>query len=103
MQLNGHALHRLPNTLHVSFPGIAGRDLLAQVSVLVAASQGSACHADHDAVSGVLAAMGCDARRAMGAVRLSVGLMTSADDIDKAADALIDAWQLLKGRTPMTE
>ena len=44
LQLNGHALHRLPNTLHVSFPGIAGRDLLAQVSVLVAASQGSACH-----------------------------------------------------------
>lgn len=102
LQLNGHARHRLPNTLHVSFPDVAGRDLLAQVSTLIAASLGSACHADHDAVSGVLAAMGCDARRAMGAVRLSVGLMTSTDDIDKAAAALIDAWQLLHRNTPTT-
>ena len=90
--LNGHPEQRLPNTLHVSFPGVSGRDLLAAASE-VAASVGSACHSDADAVSGVLAAMGCDAARARGAVRLSVGFPTSARDIELAAAALIGAWR----------
>lgn len=89
---NGHVQHRLPNTLHVSFPGVSGRALLADAAGTVAASVGSACHAEHDAVSGVLAAMGIDAARARGAVRLSVGRMTSVDDIDHAAAALVSAW-----------
>ena len=28
LALNGHPQQRLPNTLHVSFPGVSGRDLL---------------------------------------------------------------------------
>jgi cysteine desulfurase len=43
LQLNGHPELRLPNTLHVSFPGVSGRSLLAQVADRVAASVGSAC------------------------------------------------------------
>jgi cysteine desulfurase len=74
--LNGHPEQRLPNTLHVSFPGVSGRTLLAAVEETVVASVGSACHSHGDAVSGVLAAMGCDAERARGAVRLSVGRET---------------------------
>ena len=73
LQLNGHPNHRLPNTLHVSFPGVSGRALLADAADTVAASVGSACHSEHDAVSGVLAAMGIAAAHARGAVRLSVG------------------------------
>lgn len=92
--LNGHPQQRLPNTLHVSFSGVAGRDLLAAVSA-VAASVGSACHSDADAVSGVLAAMGCDAARARGAVRLSVGFPTTATDIDTAASLLARAWRAM--------
>jgi cysteine desulfurase len=61
----------------------------------VAASLGSACHSEHDAVSGVLAAMGIDATRASGAVRLSVGRSTSTDDIDRAATALVTSWSRL--------
>ncbi|MFZ3018733.1 MAG: cysteine desulfurase family protein [Gallionella sp.] len=86
--LNGHPTERLPNTLHVSFPGISGRDLLTRVAGEVAASLGSACHSDTDAVSGVLAAMGCEADRARGAVRFSVGRMTTPEEIEIAANAL---------------
>ena len=89
--LNGHPEHRLPNTLHVSFPGVSGRDLLATAVASVAASVGSACHSHGDAVSGVLAAMGCSAERARGAVRLSVGRETTVEDIDSAAEALVAA------------
>lgn len=91
LMLNGHPEHRLPNTLHLSFPDVSGRELLAAVADTVAASVGSACHAHGDAVSGVLAAMGCDVARARGAVRLSVGRDTTTDEIETAAAALINA------------
>ncbi len=97
LQLNGHPQHRLPNTLHLSFPGVSGRALLQAAAEDVAASVGSACHSEHDEVSGVLAAMGIDAARAAGAVRLSVGRSTTDDEIGRAAEALIAAWRRLAG------
>ena len=97
LQLNGHPQERLPNTLNVSFPDISGRDLLAACPNL-AASVGSACHEEGDTVSGVLAAMGCDARRARGAVRLSLGRDNDPVQIEAAAQALIAGWtQLVRG------
>ena len=95
LRLNGHPEHRLPNTLHLSFPRVSGRALLAEAADTVAASVGSACHSEHDAVSGVLAAMRIDAARARGAVRLSVGRTTLAADVDRAAAALAQAWARL--------
>jgi cysteine desulfurase len=91
--LNGHPEQRLPNTLNLSFPGTDGRDLLAHAAAEVAASVGSACHEDGDAVSGVLGAMGIEADRARGAVRLSLGRTSSDAEIERAAKALIAAWQ----------
>lgn len=96
LRLNGHPEHRLPNTVHVSFPGVSGRALLAEATEVVAASVGSACHSEHDAVSGVLAAMGVDAAQAVGAVRLSVGRMTTPEEVTRAALGLVDAWHRLR-------
>ncbi len=92
--LNGHASERLPNTLNLSFPGIAGWQLLAATPDL-AASTGSACHAGQHAASGVLGAMGCSGERAAGAVRLSLGRFTTRSEIEQAAAALIAAWRQL--------
>lgn len=96
LALNGHPSERLPNTLHLSFPGVSGRALLERAPE-IAASVGSACHEEGDAVSGVLAAMGLSAERARGAVRLSLGEPTTMDDIARAAGALVAAWQSLAG------
>jgi cysteine desulfurase len=93
--LNGHPEQRLPNTLNVSFPDVSGQALLHAVEEDVAASVGSACHSESEAVSGVLAAMGVDSTRARGAVRLSVGIPTTEDEIRHAAQALLGAWQRL--------
>ncbi|HEY9147655.1 MAG TPA: cysteine desulfurase family protein [Gammaproteobacteria bacterium] len=90
LRLNGHPEQRLPNTLNISFPGVSGRDLLAATPA-IAASVGSACHEEGDAVSGVLAAMGCDAPRARGAVRLSVGDMSDEAQVDAAAKMILSA------------
>jgi cysteine desulfurase len=94
LALNGHPTERLPNTLSVSFPGVSGRALLARTPA-IAASVGSACHEEGDAVSGVLGAMGIGAERARGAVRLSLGEPTTDEEITRAADALIAAWRSL--------
>ena len=93
--LNGDPEARLPNTLHVSFPGVVGRTLLQQAGADVAASVGSACHSEADAVSGVLAAMAIRPARAAGAVRLSVGLTTSGSDVERAGRSLISAYRRL--------
>lgn len=94
LHLNGHPDHRLPNTAHLSFPGVSGRALL-QEAAGVAASLGSACHSAGDAASGVLAAMQVDAARAAGSVRLSVGHVTTVDDVEHAAAVLVKAWRRL--------
>ena len=92
MRLNGHPSERLHNTLHVSFPSVSGEELLQGTAADVAASVGSACHAGSHAVSGVLAAMGLEPTLAAGAVRLSVGLPTTEEEIEHAAAALARAW-----------
>jgi cysteine desulfurase len=94
LALNGHPDERLPNTLNVSFPEVSGRELLARTPE-VAASVGSACHEEGDAVSGVLGAMGIDADRARGAVRMSLGEPTTDAEITAAAEALLAAWRSL--------
>lgn len=92
--LNGHPEERLPNTLHLSFPGTSGRELLARTPS-VATSVGSACHEEGDGVSDVLGAMGVGSNRAMGAVRLSISEPTTDDEIRQTADDLVSAWSSL--------
>ena len=91
MRLNGHPDERLPNTLSVSFRGVEANTLLSEVSRQVAASAGAACHADEVTVSHVLEAMGVPLEYAMGTVRLTVGLPTTEQEIDRALEALIPA------------
>ena len=79
--LNGHAMHRLPNTLNVSFVGRVGADILAGLDV-VAASTGAACHADRIELSPVLKAMGVPPEVGMGAIRFSLGRSTTESEID---------------------
>lgn len=82
----------LPNTLNVSFPGVLGRDVLAN-SDRVAASTGSACHSGLHTPSATLLAMGVAPDIALGAVRLSLGHSTTAGDIATAADNLVGAYR----------
>jgi cysteine desulfurase len=91
LALNGHPEDRLPNTLNVSFPGCDGEALLAGAPS-VAAATGSACHSGRTEPSQVLTAMGLDAQRALGAVRLSLGYDTTESDVDAAAAALAASW-----------
>lgn len=85
--LNGHAQHRLPNTLNVSFVGRPGSDILQRLDG-VAASTGSACHSGTVELSPVLKAMGVPPHVGMGAVRFSLGRSTTAAEIETVVERL---------------
>ena len=94
--LNGHPVDRLPNTLNVRFAGVDGNAVLAATPT-VAASTGSACHAGQSDPSPVLLAMGVPPSEAVGAIRLSLGRLTTPDDVERAAVALSATVQSLRG------
>lgn len=94
--LNGDPAHRLPHTLNVSFPGIFGGDLLAHTPE-VAATTGAACHSGVNEPSLTMQAIGAPQDVGLGAVRLSLGRRTTEDEIDRAASALVSAYQALVG------
>ncbi len=92
--LNGYPAERLPNTLNVRFPGVAGNTLLAACPA-IAASTGSACHESGDSASEVILAMGIPESEALGSVRLSLGRFNTRQEIDIAATELIKTWKKL--------
>jgi len=90
IKVNGHPRNRLPNTLHVSFVGTAGSDVLERVPQ-IAASTGAACHAGSVELSSVLKAMGISPEEGMGAVRFSLGKFTTREEVETAVNLLTAA------------
>ena len=97
LALNGHPELRLPNTLNVRFPGVSGNAILANAPE-IAASTGSACHADDEAASTVIRAMGLSEEEALGSVRLTLGRGTTGKDIERAAQVMIGAYRAVKNQ-----
>jgi len=85
--LNGHPTLRLPNTLNVSFVGKRGADVLAELPE-IAASTGSACHADSVTLSPVLDAMGASPDAGAGAIRFSLGRTTTRGEVESLVKRL---------------
>ncbi len=96
IRLNGHADKRLPNTLSLSFKGLEANRILEEIGLDIAASAGAACHSDTISVSHVLQAMGVPLEWAKGTIRLSVGRMTTVDEIDRAIKVIAEGVKKLK-------
>ncbi|MCB9825201.1 MAG: cysteine desulfurase [Planctomycetes bacterium] len=88
--LVGHASARLPNHLALEVRGVEGESLLVGAPQ-VAMATGSACSSATLETSHVLAAIGLDRARASTVVRLTTGAETTADEIARAADVLVEA------------
>jgi cysteine desulfurase len=83
---NGQGRSSLANTLNVSFPGLSSETILMALDLEgVCASSGSACMVGSMVASHVLLAMGLPPELAEGAVRLSLGRETTAEEIERAA------------------
>ena len=95
VKLNGHPERRLPNTLNISIEGIVGEELLAQIPE-IAASTGPACHAGSTEPSPILLEMGLTREQALGALRLSLGRLSTEEEIDEASELIVGK---IKSRT----
>jgi cysteine desulfurase NifS len=86
-KLNGPAEERLPNTLNVTLPGLRGESVvLALDQKGIALSSGSACRAGTPEPSHALIAMGLSDAEAHCALRLSLGLENTLEEIDWTLD-----------------
>ena len=83
-KLNGHPQKRLPNTLNMTFPGMRGESLvLALDQKGVALSSASACRAGVPEPSHALMALGLSEEEAHCALRFSLGIENTQDEIDQ--------------------
>jgi cysteine desulfurase len=89
VEQNAMEAPRLANTLNVSFTGIDSETMLMALDLEgVCASSGSACMVGSVVASHVLLAMGLPVERASSAIRFSLGKHTTAQEVEKAAQAI---------------
>lgn len=87
--LTGHAQLRLPSHASFIIPDVDANALLMHLDMNgIAASSGSACKTGNPEPSEVLLALGYDRELAKCGLRLTVGIHTTADDIDYAVNVL---------------
>ncbi|MBH0023740.1 cysteine desulfurase family protein [Salinibacterium sp. SWN248] len=96
--LRGDPHDRLPGNAHFTFPGCEGDSLLFLLDVAgFSVSTGSACQAGVPEASHVLLAMGLDEPTARGALRISLGESTTADEVAQFVAALPHAVERARG------
>lgn len=89
--INGSIKHRLPNNVHLTFPGFDNERLLIQLDEMgIMAAAGSACSASSDQPSHVLAAIGLSEESARASLRFTMGQQTTSSDIEKTIAALVE-------------
>jgi cysteine desulfurase len=89
VELTGHPVERLPNSLSLVVAGVPGDDLVMALDLEgLACSTGSACTTGSSEPSHVLLAMGYPAAEARCALRLSLGRSTSDADVAAAAELI---------------
>jgi cysteine desulfurase len=88
---------KVAGSAHVCIEGIENEALLFLLDEAgVCASAASACAAGAMEPSHVLAAMGVPRRRALGALRLTLGRTTTEDDVRRGADVVVESVRRLR-------
>ncbi|MDQ6885975.1 MAG: cysteine desulfurase [Gemmatimonadota bacterium] len=99
--VHGRDAPRAPHILNISVPGTDSESLLMALDLAgVACSSGSACQSGNVDPSHVLAAIGVPRELAVGAVRMSLGCLTTPDCVQRVAElfpALITKARRLAG------
>jgi len=87
--INGSRKKRLPNNVHVTFPGIDNERLLLELEQKgILAAAGSACSASNEEASHVLEALGLSEEMSRASLRFSMGHGTTENDIVRTIAAL---------------
>jgi cysteine desulfurase len=102
VSVNGGMEHRLPHNLNMSFAYVEAESLMMGMSG-VAVSSGSACTSAVMEPSFVLKAMGVADDTANGSIRFGLGRFNTEDEVDYAAESVIEAVQKLRELSPLYE
>ncbi len=96
--LNGAELNknRLPNNLNYIIDGVNAVELTESLCKYVAFSTGSACSTGNIEPSYVLTSIGLNNEEALSSFRISVGLNSTYEDIDKAAKIICNKINFLR-------
>jgi cysteine desulfurase len=100
--LNGDLESRIPGNLNLSFAYVEGEGLMMGIKDL-AVSSGSACTSASLEPSYVLRALGVTEDLAHTSLRLGFGRFTTEDEVDYAADRIVEAVQKLRSMSPLWE
>jgi cysteine desulfurase len=101
IRINGGKAPRLPNTSNISFQFVESEGILILMDQLgICASSGSACTSGSTQPSHVLRSMGIPYAMAQGAVRFSLSIYNTAEEIDYVIGRLADIVQRLRERSP---
>ncbi len=98
VHLNGSEKQRYMGNLNLIFDGVKGDDLIKRLRD-IAFSAGSACSTGRAEPSHVLTAIGLEKVQTESSIRIGLGRMTTDQEIDYAADHIIDA--VKKIRAPL--
>ena len=82
LYINGSLINRLPHNLNITFLNVRGSLLHKHLKPQIICSSGSAC--SNGKPSHVLLALGRSFKEAESSIRLSIGLMTTSQEIDQA-------------------
>lgn len=100
-RINCFTQKRIANIAHFTFLGVNGEDLITKLDELgIAASTGSACSLTHRRPSHVLKAMGFSFAELTGSLRLSIGILNTKEEIDRAVSILSQAVEELRRLSP---
>jgi len=100
-ELSHKRVTRLPSTLNVSFQGVEGEPLILSLDLEgVAVASGSACHAGAVDPSHVLVGIGRPVSDAKSAIRFSLGVHTTDEDINYVCDLLPGIVSRLRSLSP---
>ncbi len=102
VHLNGNREHRLPGNLNLSFSFVEGESLLMGIHD-IAVSSGSACTSASLEPSHVLRSMGVGDDLAHSSIRFGIGRFTTKEEVDYAADQLIESVRRLREMSPLYE
>ncbi|MDX9870926.1 MAG: cysteine desulfurase NifS [Clostridia bacterium] len=102
VKLNGHPTLRLPNNVNLSFQFVEGESLLLSLDMKgIAASSGSACTSGSLDPSHVLLAMGMAHEVAHGSVRMTLGSVNTAEDIEYVLEVFPPIVERLRSMSPL--
>jgi cysteine desulfurase len=99
-RINGHPDKRLPHITNISFGFVEGESLMMAVKE-IACSSGSACTSASLEPSYVLKTLGVGDELAHSSLRLSLGRWTTREEIDYAAERIVQAVRKLRELSPL--